>query len=131
MSDDKTGLMPDDASLVPEKPDLASAIVERISDDIDDSKSLRSLRKTAVCALSFLALIFYVALFYFVFFSESLDALSLQSSSVTIAILLVFAVITTIFVVSVSKAIFGVNSGKETPFTPLHAIIQLLKDTKY
>lgn len=130
MPNDKNSLMPDDSSLSQERNEIESAIVNRINDDIDDARILRGWRVLAVILISAVAMLFYVGLGYFVFGVGQMGEMAEIAPSVAVTVLIVFAAIPTILVVSVAKAIFGLKSQAEAPFTPLHAIIQLMKDMK-
>lgn len=113
--------------------DISYAICDRITDDIEDSKSLRDKREILLCILGGVAALFYILLVIFiglVIFCPKAFHLAYISPTVCITILVSLSAIPTIICVSVAKAVFGKKAQAESPFTPLHAIIQLMKDVK-
>lgn len=113
--------------------DISYAICDRITDDIEDSKSLRDKREILLFILGGVAAFFYILLVVFiglVIFCPRAFHLAYISPTVCITILVSLSAIPTIICVSVAKAVFGKKTQAESPFTPLHAIIQLMKDMR-
>lgn len=136
MNEDKEGLMPEE--IHPSKKDdgpddLSDAIVLRIADDIEDARTLRNKRNClywcfAGCSLIFLLLLicFIVAIIW----SPKASLLPIHAPTVCITILIVLAAIPTFMIVSIARAVFGRKTQSESPFTPIHALIQLIKDMR-
>jgi len=136
MNEDKEGLMPEEVH--PSKKDdgpndLSDAIVLRIADDIEDARTLRDKRThlfkwfargTAVFLL--LLVLFIVAIIW----CPRASLLPIHAPTVAITILIVLAAIPTFLIVSIARAVFGRKTQSESPFTPIHALIQLIKDMR-
>lgn len=125
-------LMPDE-NVLGEPDDISSAIVKKISDDVEDARTLREYRMISAVVLGGTAALFYVLLILFIgllVWCPAARYFPLQSPTVCIVVLLILSVVPTLLTLCVAKAVFGRKAQVETPFAPLHAIFQLMKDMK-
>ncbi len=134
MSDDKL-VAPDDSSLVQGQPSdgLSGAIVEHIEDDIADGRTLRAWRPWIAGALLAVAALFYLALLAVIVGLAvccNFAYLASQTPTVIITVIVVLAAVPTLIAMGVSKAVFGKRTNAESPYTPLQAIIHLMKELK-
>lgn len=119
-----------------EKPysgDLSTAIVKHIEDDIDDASVLRDWRKAIAGAMVGVSVVFYIALIIFVgclCFCNSVAQRVLAAPTVAIAAIVVLAAVPSLILASVARAVFGKHNGMESPYSPLQAIIHLMKEMK-
>ena len=129
-----TQLMPEDTDSIshPDQDRLTDAVIGQINDNTDDNKSLRELRSKAVVCLAILAAVFYVALLIFIYcilFCDKVHATVGTNSTVYIAILIILAMIPTVTVMQVAKAIFARKlQSSAVTYTPLQAIIKFMKE---
>ena len=115
-------------------PDTIAALVAHINDDVEDASILRSWRKPVALALMVVAGLFYILFFTLLvglIFSESLRLAVSDSMNFYIVLVLVLTVIPTILLGHVAKAIFT-RKGTigDAPYTPIQAILHLLKEIK-
>ena len=129
----------DDKELFPsenEKPysgDLSTAIVKHIEDDIEDACVLRSWRKAIAGTMIGVSGLFYIALIAFVgclCFCDSVAHRILATPTVAIAVIVVLAAVPSLILASVARAVFGKHNGMDSPYSPLQAIIHLMKEMK-
>lgn len=115
-----------------EKPysgDLSTAIVKHI----DDASVLRDWRKAIAGAMIGVSVVFYIALIIFVgclCFCNSVAQRVLAAPTVAIAAIVVLAAVPSLILASVARAVFGKHNGMESPYSPLQAIIHLMKEMK-
>lgn len=128
-----------DKPLFPEKADegqvddLSSAVSAHIRDDIDDAQSLRQWRTTLARCMVGLAGLFYLALIVTIgaiIFCDSVACRILYAPTVAITIVIVLAAVPTLMLVSVARAVFGKRNPNDSPYSPLQAIIHLMKEMK-
>lgn len=114
--------------------DVVSCVIGKIEDDIIDARSLREWRPGLAVGLLVVAFIFYglFCLLLYVATTNSDVAYNVSNAQtfyIVVAILL--ALIPTLLVISVSKAVFGKKeSNQQTPFTPLEAILHLMREMR-
>lgn len=115
-----------------EKPysgDLSTAIVKHI----EDASVLRDWRKAIAGAMIVVSVVFYIALIIFVgclCFCNSVAQRVLAAPTVAIAAIVVLAAVPSLILASVARAVFGKHNGMESPYSPLQAIIHLMKEMK-
>lgn len=115
-----------------EKPysgDLSTAIVKHI----EDASVLRDWRKAIAGAMIGVSVVFYIALIIFVgclCFCNSVAQRVLAAPTVAIAAIVVLAAVPSLILASVARAVFGKHNGMESPYSPLQAIIHLMKEMK-
>lgn len=134
MPDVEKKLMPEEIPHTePGADSLTGAIVSKIVDDTEDSKTLRNYRPCLAKALATTATIFYVILLMgiiSVIWCPTVTCLAVRSQTVCITILVILAVIPTLLVFFLARAVFGKRAQIETPLTPLNALVQLMRDMK-
>lgn len=112
---------------------VVSAVVQHITDDIEDRRTLRSWRPKI--ALLLLAIAGY---FYWVFFDllfavvDNLEAykLILEARFVSVAVVAALVIVPTLLLLIVAKAIFGMSKSPNEIPSPLQAILHLMKEIK-
>lgn len=113
---------------------VVGVVVDHIKDDIEDGKTLRAWRPRVAIGLLVLAIVFYIA--FFVFICEILHNPDLavpvrKAGYLYVVIVILLAVIPTLFINQVAKAVLGKKTGSgEVPYTPLQAILHLMREMK-
>lgn len=127
----QASLMPDEGGELNNPDSIVAAVVEHIHDDIKDSNVLRGWRKWIAGALICVALGLYAFLLiaiYVVASNLGQYSLLLQAQTLCGIVVVVLAAIPTLILIGVMKAIFGSRKAAEGPYSPMHALFQLLKD---
>lgn len=134
--------MPDDTTLMPEEQDeaaeprafaLSSAVVQQIQDDIDDSRTLRSWRKGIATGLILISLCLFAAMLTaigFILFDVDVASRANEAPTITVAIIMVLAAVPTLITISVARAVFGRKHASESPYAPLQALINVVKEMR-
>ena len=135
MENTKLPAMPDAQGLTEKQASdgLSSAIVKHIEDDINDGQTLRAWRPWLAAALLSIAVILYATLLYVIrgfATCSGLVALATQAQVVAVAVIATLAVIPTLIIATVARAVFGKRTSSNTPYAPLQAIIHLMKEMK-
>ena len=133
----RTPTMPDSATVTVDTEkdkegganDLVSAVVNHIEDDVKNAQTLRNWRPWIARLLLAVAAVFY---YWFYRFIEELleNPCLLMAPAVCIAIVLALSLIPTMLLLTVAKAVFGSQKGSETPFSPMQALLNLMKEVK-
>lgn len=113
--------------------DLSSAGSAHIQDDIEDSQSLRHWRPRIAAGMIVAAVAFYAVLLITIGCIGFCDTVAYRvhcAPTVAITIVLVLATVPTLIMLSVAKAVFGKRNSGDSPYTPLQAIIHLMKEMK-
>ena len=108
---------------------LVGAVVDHINDDIKNAQTLRDWRPCMAKWMIIIAATFYVAFFVFCFIIMNNERL-LGVPSVCIAFGLLLSLIPTMLLLTVARAVFGNHKGSETPFSPMQALLNLMKEVK-
>lgn len=134
MSDGNEKLMPENVPESEQTPDsLVDAIVGKINDDIQDAASLRDKRAFFATVLFWACLIFYACFLAFIvaiIWCPFARHFPIHAPSVTIVILIALAAVPTLLALLLGKAVFGKRTQGEVAFTPIHALLQIMKDMK-
>lgn len=124
-------LMPDEDNELNNPDPIVAAVVEHLHDDVEDARVLRGWRRWIAVILIAVVLSFYV----FILLTISVVATNpyeyywiLQAQTLCGIVIVVLAAIPTLIVVGVMKAIFGSRKATDSPYSPIHALFQLLKD---
>lgn len=127
-------LMPENVPESEQTPDtLVDAIVGKINDDIQDAASLRDKRAFFAKVLFWACLIFYACFLAFIvaiIWCPFARHFPIHAPSVTIVVLIALAAVPTLLALLLGKAVFGRRAQGETAFTPIHALLQIMKDMK-
>ena len=112
---------------------VVSALVQHITDDIEDRKTLRSWRSGVAVALTVVAAIFYVV--FFVLLYKVINDLEtykpiLEARFVSVAVIAALVIVPTLLLLIVAKAVFGMNKAASEMPSPLQAILHLMKEIK-
>lgn len=133
--------MPSDSQSVDLKEDapshdpdsLAVAMADLIHDRIVDAGTLRDCRKKFAGLLVFIAALFYMVLFGMIcrILSENVPAIISEQPYIFITIAVICAVIPTLIIICVARAIFSGNSqAMDAIYSPIQAILHLMKEMK-
>lgn len=113
---------------------VVGVVVDHIKDDIEDGKTLRAWRPWVAIGLLVLAVVFYIAFFRFIceiLHNPDLAVPVRKAGYLYVVIAILLAVIPTLFVTQVAKAVLGKKTGSsEVPYTPLQAILHLMREMK-
>lgn len=112
---------------------VVSAVVQHITDDIEDRKTLRSWRSGVAVALTVVAAIFYGV--FFVLLCKVFNDLEtyepiLEARFVSVAVIAALVIVPTLLLLIVAKAVFGMNKAASEMPSPLQAILHLMKEIK-
>ena len=132
MNDDAKELLPSEGE-APYSGDLSSAIVKHIEDDIEDAGVLRGWRKKVARTMIITAVLFYGSLLAVVgslCFCDAVAHRILAAPTVAVAVIVVLAAVPSLILASVARAVFGKHNGMDSPYSPLQAIIHLMKEMK-
>lgn len=133
---DSEVLMPSEASDRDSHIDdsVVGVVVDHIKDDIEDGNTLRTWRPWVAVGLLLLAVVFYVVFFMFIheiLYNANLAIPVRKAGYLYVVIAILLAVIPTLFVTQVAKAVLGKKTGSgEVPYTPLQAILHLMREMK-
>ena len=112
---------------------VVSAVVQHITDDIEDRKTLRSWRPCAAIFLVVIAIVFYVV--FFILLCLVINDLEtykpiLEARFVSVAVIAALVIVPTLLLLIVAKAVFGMNKAASEMPSPLQAILHLMKEIK-
>lgn len=112
---------------------VSAAVAKQILDNIEDVRFLRPWRFRTAVIMGIVAGIFYVVLLCVIGMFVSNDGIiqcAEKSPHVAIVILLVLAVVPTLITLQIAKAVFGYKKAEPEPYTPLQALLHLMKEMK-
>lgn len=113
---------------------VVGVVVDHIKDDIEDAKTLRSWRPWVALGLLSLSIVFYGVFFFFIYqilYNSNLELLIREAGYLCVVIAVLLAVIPTLFINQVAKAVLGKKaSSGDVPYTPLQAILHLMQEMK-
>lgn len=111
--------------------DLSVAVAKHIADDIADAQMLRPWRLRTAIIMGVVAGVFYIILLCVIgmFISnDGIIACAERSPHVAIVILLILAVVPTIITLQIARAVFGYKKADRAPYTPIQALVHLMKE---
>lgn len=127
-------LMPDENRVDYQGDTLSISVAKQIEDNIQDAQTLRECRFVAVKIYAVVAGIFYIVLLCVIAMLVSGDEAIMKSAvnapNVCITALVILAVIPVLLSVQIARAVFGKRQHGDTPYTPLQALVHLIKEMK-
>ena len=134
MPDLHDDLMPDENHVDNQGDTLSISVAKQIDDNIQDSQSLRECRSATVKIFAATAAIFYLALLVvigmLVFGNEAIMKSVIDAPNVCITALIILAIIPLLLSVQISRAIFGRRQQGDSLYTPLQALVHLIKEMR-
>ena len=127
-------LMPDENHADHQGDTLSVSVAKQIEDNIQDAQTLRECRFIAVKIFAVVAGIFYLVLLCVIAMlvggDEGIMKSAVNAPNVCITALIILAVIPVLLSVQIARAVFGKRQHGDTPYTPLQALVHLIKEMK-
>lgn len=134
MPDFHDDLMPDENHVDHQGDTLSVSVAKQIDDNIQDAQTLRECRFIAVKIFAVVAGIFYIVLLCVIAMLVSGDEEIMKSAvnapNVCITALVILALIPVLLSVQIAKAVFGKRQHGDNLYTPLQALVHLIKEMK-